>query len=133
MRNVPHDFVSVDMRGLKAALAAQAHALHVSVGRAVVRSAVARELGVEGAIAPSRPEAEPMTRNTVKLSIRLSTAEAAQLADAARAAGMSRGAYIAGLVGGVLAHSCPNLLRPRSVNQGASSSSFGSALTAPYL
>jgi hypothetical protein len=38
MRNVPHDFVSVDMRGLKAALAAQAHALHVSVGRAVVRS-----------------------------------------------------------------------------------------------
>jgi hypothetical protein len=74
-----------------------------------------------------------MTRNTVKLSIRLSTAEAAQLADAARAAGMSRGAYIAGLVGGVVAHSCPDLLRPRSVNQGASSSSFGSALTAPYL
>ncbi len=100
MNNVSHDFVSVDMRGLKAALVARAQALRVSVS-SIVRSAVACHLGLEGAAAPSRPEAEPITTNTVKLSIRLSPAEAAQLADGARAAGMSRGAYVAGLVGSV--------------------------------
>lgn len=99
MSNVSHDFVSVDMRGLKAALVARAHALRVSVS-SIMRSAVARELGLEGAVAPSSSDDGPMATNIVKLSIRLSRAEAAQLADGARGARMSRGAYIAGLIGG---------------------------------
>lgn len=96
------DFVTVDMRGLKAALVARAQAQRVSVS-ALVRGAVARELGVEegdgqgevaGADAP--PRVTP-----IKLSIRMIAAEAEQLAAGARAAGLSRGAYLAGLVAGV--------------------------------
>lgn len=100
MSNVSHDFVSVDMRGLKAALVARARASRVSVS-SIMRSAVERELDLEEEVAPSRSEGEPMATNTIKMSIRLSRAEAAQLADGARAAGLSRGAYIAGLVSGV--------------------------------
>lgn len=43
MSNACHDFVSVDMRGMKAALVAHARARRVGVST-VVRAAVAREL-----------------------------------------------------------------------------------------
>ena len=45
MNTSTHDFVTVDMRGLKAALVARAQAERVSVS-VVVRRAVERELGL---------------------------------------------------------------------------------------
>lgn len=93
------DRISVDLHGLKAALVARAAAERVDVS-AVVRRAVERELGVAGAT--SEPTGEPCSGRAasarVKLSIRLTSAEAAQLAAGAARAGLSRGAYVAGLV-----------------------------------
>ncbi|HAX20941.1 MAG TPA: hypothetical protein DCY64_11745 [Hydrogenophaga sp.] len=97
------DFVTVDMRGLKTALVAHAQSRHESVS-VLVRRAVARELGQ----AESLPQ--PITcsegvgasrQSQVKLSIRLTTNEAEQLAAGSRAAGLSRGAYLAGLIAGI--------------------------------
>ena len=45
MNTSTYDFVSVEMRGLKAALVARAQAQRVSVSE-LVRSAVARDLGL---------------------------------------------------------------------------------------
>lgn len=97
------DFVTVDMRGLKAALVARAQARRESVS-VLVRRAVARELGQ----AESAPKLIAGTESIadshlpqVKLSIRLTTAEAEQLAAGSRAAGLSRGAYLAGLIAGI--------------------------------
>ncbi|MBX3604598.1 MAG: hypothetical protein KF788_04980 [Piscinibacter sp.] len=101
MNTTAHDFVTVDMRGLKAALVARAEAERVSVSR-LVRSAVARDLGVPEVGEPG--EAQATTSNCeaiVKLSIRLTAEEAERFASAARAAGLSRGALLAGLVSGV--------------------------------
>jgi hypothetical protein len=105
--NAPtHAFVTADMRGLKAALVARAQAERVSVS-VVVRRAVARELGAFDA--PTEAEAETPTaapaRAIVKLSIRLTSAEAEQLDAGARRAGLSRGAFLAG----VLAANVPSL------------------------
>ena len=100
MSNIPHDFVSVDMRGLKAALVARAQSQRVSVS-VVVRTAVARELGPEGPLDSFNAASGPVVAKAVKVSIRLTSAEAAQLAACAREARLSRGAYVAGLVGGV--------------------------------
>ncbi len=97
------DFVTVDMRGLKAALVARARAQRVSVS-VLVRGAVARDLGLDGF-----GELDPITNQAsvaagsahVKLSIRMTTVEADRLTSAARAAGLSRGAYLAGLIAGI--------------------------------
>jgi hypothetical protein len=62
-----HDFVTVDMRGLKAALVARAEAQRVSVS-VLVRGAVARDLGLalgaepSRAAAPTRPSAWLLAR-----------------------------------------------------------------------
>jgi hypothetical protein len=97
------DFVTVDMRDLKAALVARAQAQRVSVS-VLVRAAVARDLGLADAVEPREavtPGATASRVAMVKLSIRLTAAEAEQLVAGARAAGLSRGAYLAGLVAGV--------------------------------
>ena len=103
MSTVSHDFVTVDMRGMKAALEARAQAERVSVS-ALVRRAIARELGLN-VEAESHPgagaERTASGLTTVKLSVRLTLAEAEQLAAGARSTGLSRGAYLAGLVAGV--------------------------------
>jgi hypothetical protein len=102
MNTPTHEFVTVDMRGLKAALVARAHAERVSVS-VVVRRVVARELGsnvASGEHACTGPLARPASPN-VKLSIRLTCAEAEHLAAGARHAGLSRGAYLAGLLAGI--------------------------------
>ena len=100
MSTVSHHFVTVDMRGMKAALKARAKAEQVSVS-ALVRRAIARELGLN-VEAESHPgvgaERTASGPTTVKLSFRLTLAEAEQLAAGARATGLSRGAYLAGLV-----------------------------------
>lgn len=103
MNTTAQDFVTVDMRGLKAALVARAQAERVSVS-VLVRSAVARDLGLAARDEAGRmvESAErPSSATTVKLSIRMSAEEARQLAAGARAAGLSRGAYLAGLIANV--------------------------------
>ena len=102
MNTTSHDFVTVDMRGLKAALVVRAQAERVSVS-VLVRGAVARDLGL--AIEDERHTFVPIgaisSAATVKLSIRMTLDEARQLAAGARAAGLSRGAYLAGLIANV--------------------------------
>ena len=93
MNTTAHDFVTVDMRGLKAALVARAQAQRVSVSE-LVRSAVARDLGLLVVNGETQSEEVPQgAEHTayVKLSIRMTAEEAAQLAAGARAAGLSRG------------------------------------------
>jgi hypothetical protein len=97
------DFVTVDMRGLKTALVARAQAQRVSVS-VLVRAAVARDLGVAdgtGAHQTSASADSAPNASVVKLSIRMSSEEARQLAAGARSAGLSRGAYLAGLIAAV--------------------------------
>ena len=98
MNKPTHDFVTVDMRGLKAALVARAQAERTSVSL-VVRRAVERELGLVESPAP-RPAAAA-AGSAVKLSIRLTSAEASQLDAGARRAGLSRGAFLAGLLANI--------------------------------
>ena len=112
MNKPTHDFVTVDMRGLKAALVARAQAERTSVSL-VVRRAVERELGLVESPAP-RPAAAA-AGSAVKLSIRLTSAEADQLAAGARRAGMSRGAFLAGLLAGVPALSDGAGSRPNAI------------------
>jgi len=103
MNTSTHDFVTVDMRGLKAALVTRARAQRVSVSL-LVRGAVARDLGVSEPPSPQPadpPAGTASAATTIKLSIRLTHAEAGQLVAGAHAAGLSRGAYLAGLVAGV--------------------------------
>ena len=103
MNTPTHDFVTVEMRGLKAALVARAQAQRVSVSE-LVRGAVARDLGsFGGRVSPVCGEMPYPAGHTasVKLSIRMTAEEASQLAAGARAAGLSRGAYLAGLVANV--------------------------------
>jgi hypothetical protein len=103
MNTTSHDFVTVDMRGLKAALVALARAERVSVS-VLVRRAVARYLGlvVDGeASGVDVPAGGHAGAGSVKLSIRMSVEEARRLAAGARSAGLSRGAYLAGLVANV--------------------------------
>jgi hypothetical protein len=97
------DFVTVDMRGLKAALVAHAQARRESVS-VLVRRAVARELGQAESLPPPITGFEsiaPLRQSQIKLSIRLTTAEADQFAAGARLARLSRGAYLAGLIAGI--------------------------------
>jgi hypothetical protein len=98
-----HDFVTVDMRGLKAALVACAEQRRVSVS-ALVRQAVELEIG-QGTGGDDRPvgqsDGSAEGDDWVKLSLRMRRCEASSLDAGARGAGMSRGAYLAGLVNGV--------------------------------
>ena len=99
--NTTHDFVTVDMRGLKAALVARAQAERVSVS-VVVRRAVERELQLVISSGPEGPAPSLMADGQiVKLSIRLARNQAERLDAAARSAGLSRGAFLAGLIAGV--------------------------------
>jgi hypothetical protein len=102
MNTPTHEFVTVDMRGLKAALVARAQAERVSVS-VVVRRAVERELGCFDASCEPACDSKPaaLCGTTVKLSLRLTGAEAEQLSAGARQAGLSRGAYLAGLLAGI--------------------------------
>ena len=103
MNTNSHDFVTVDMRGLKAALVARSQAQRVSVS-VLVRGAVGRDLGVADVAEPDQTVAPAGTASRatrVKLSIRMTPEVAEQLAAGARAAGLSRGAYLAGLIADV--------------------------------
>ena len=103
MNPTAHDFVTVDMRDMKAALVARARAERVSVS-VLVRAAVARDLGLSvdgGASRVDAPVGVAYGAASVKLSIRMTAEEARQLCAGARSAGLSRGAYLAGLIANV--------------------------------
>jgi hypothetical protein len=101
MNSPSHDFVTADMRGLKSALVARARAQRVSVS-AVLRRAVERELGhLDSPLCKPQMPPQVAAASIVKLSIRLTGAEAEQLAAGATRAGLSRGAFLAGLLAGV--------------------------------
>ena len=97
MNTVPHEFVTVDMRGLKAALVARAREQRVSVS-VVVRDALTKALPLE--VGTSNQATAPVT-GAVKLSIRLTADEADRFAKGAEAARLSRGAFLSGLVDGI--------------------------------
>ena len=102
MKTSTHYFVTADMRCLKARLVERAQAERVSVSM-LVRRAVERELGLVDSssepVAGDKPAI--LMRPTVKVSLRLKSAEADRLASGARRAGLSRGAFLAGLLAGV--------------------------------
>ena len=113
MNTPSHDFVTVDMRGLKAARVAHAQAQRVSVS-VLVRGAVERELELVGSSAEpeSATRVTAMAASIVKLSIRLTSGEAEQLEAGARRAGLSRGAFLAGLLANVPSLSGGTASRP---------------------
>ena len=100
MSSASNDFVTVDLCGMKPALVARARATGVGLST-VVRSALARELEFELAPDSSTSSTAAVRGRAVKVSIRLTSDEAAQLACDASAAALSRGAYVGGLVRGV--------------------------------
>lgn len=96
------EFVTVDMRGLKVALVAAANAQRTSVS-SLVRHAVERVLDLP-AVGDKGHGEVPSGHGRgkgVKASIRFTAEESALIGDRARAAGLSRGAYLAGLASGV--------------------------------
>lgn len=114
MNTPTHEFVSVDMRGLKAALVGRARADRVSVS-SIVRRAVERELGltdaatqIDHSVAGGAPSG-----TTVKLSIRMARIEVEHLDNTAKRAGLSRGAFLAGLLAGVPSLSSGSASRPQ--------------------
>lgn len=93
-----HEFVTVDMQGLKAALLARARAEGRSVS-AVVRGAIASALGVDGPEGVYEDHAAPIpATGTVKVSIRIDAGGARLLAMRASRACLSRGAYLQALL-----------------------------------
>ena len=103
MNTVSHEFVTVDMRGLKAALVAHARERRLSVS-VLVRDAVAKDLpSSEGDSSRATREIADAKdgSNLIKLSIRLTRAEVQRLDAGARAAGLSRPAFLSGLISGV--------------------------------
>src|SRR5450432_3560393 len=93
---------TVDLRGLRAALAARAarDGLTESDG---LRCALATGLGPDLAVLPGAPRdraAAPLPAPQAKLSARLMRPAANRLDQSARAAGLSRGAYLARLIQG---------------------------------
>lgn len=102
MSNLSHDFVTVDMRGLKAALVDRAQAERVSIS-VVARRAIARELD---AAEPSRGSTwTSPDPHSLKVSIRLTASEAQRLRTSARANCTSMGALLAALAAGLPAPS----------------------------
>jgi len=107
MNMASHEFVTVDMRGLKDALLARACAQGSSVS-AVVRSAVAGTLGVEeGTLAREECSVPMSATETVKISMRITVGDAHLLAVRARRACVSRGAYLQELLASTSQGSSP--------------------------
>jgi hypothetical protein len=101
MSHVAREYFTVDLRGLRAALSARAAASDMTESD-VLRSALAATLGVDrGApVATSSAVMRPAPTPRVKLSVRLSHFAAQRLDASARAAGLSRGAYLLRLIDG---------------------------------
>ena len=102
MRAAAREFFTVDLRGLRAALAACAASRGVTESD-VLRSALAAALGSDACsatIALSGQNDGPHAGGSIKLSVRLPRPAAHRLDRCARAAGLSRGAYLSRLIDG---------------------------------
>ena len=100
MSSASNDFVTADLRGMKAALVARARASGLALS-SIVRKAVARELELETTEDSKPSSTHAVTGRAIQVSIRLTATEAVQLAADSRRAGLSRGAYVGSLVAGV--------------------------------
>lgn len=96
------DRISVDLRGLKAALFERAQARGASPS-GLVRDALVEVLGQTEPSSLDRIAAGARlpTEDRVRLSLRMSREEASATLAAARQAGLAPGAFVAGLVAGV--------------------------------
>ncbi len=102
MATAAREYFTVDLRGLRAALAVRAADTGMTESD-VLRSALAVALdATHGATATQSPVAgdAPSRNHRLKLSVRLSDAAAHRLDLSARTAGLSRGAYLTGLIDG---------------------------------
>ena len=96
---MPREFFTVDLRGLRAALAA--HAAKAGTTESdVLRAALAVALNADGRGPSMPPNADELAApgSHVKLSVRITRAAAARLDHQVHAAGLSRGAYLTGLI-----------------------------------
>lgn len=91
--------VTIDLRGIGPRLQAHAAARGKTTA-AVVRAAVVAVLDAEGGSVEPGRVAEPINARTVKVTLRLDGIHAACLADRARSADVSQGAYVMGLLDG---------------------------------
>lgn len=107
----PRERVTIDLRGIGPRLHAHASVRGKTTASAV-RSAVVAMLDAEGASEEPGVRSEPVDVRPVKVTVRLGAWHAVRLVHCARNAGVSQGAYVAGLLDGVL----PN---PRSIDHGA--------------
>ena len=96
----PRERVTIDLRGIGPRLHAHA-AVRGKTTASVVRSAVVAMLDAEGASEEPSVGLGPVDARTVKLTVRLDILHAVRLAHSARRAGVSQGAYLAGLLDGV--------------------------------
>ena len=96
------DRISVDLHGLKVALFAQARIRGVSPSD-FVRNALIDVLGRSDPLAQLRSVTSEFvsTQTRVRLSLRMTRDEASATLAAARHAGLTPGAYVAGLVAGI--------------------------------
>jgi len=96
------DRISVDLHGLKAVLFEQARARGVSPSR-LVRDAVIEALGRSDSSGPDRlpKSADAPAEGRVRLSLRMGRSDASAILAAARHAGLSPGAFLAGLLANV--------------------------------
>lgn len=91
------DRISVDLRGLKAALLLRSHERGVSPSE-FVRAALAATLGPCDSVGPAAPVQPSRTPDRVRLSLRMQRCDADAVLRAAREAGLPASDFIAGLV-----------------------------------
>jgi len=101
MARVLREFFTVDLRGLRAALAARAASNGLTESD-VLRSTLAAAFGTEPTdpAPPSAGAGSPTSGARVKLSVRLKKPASCRLDRNARAAGLSRGVYLTQLIEG---------------------------------
>ena len=102
MAPTSRDRISVDLRGLRAALFEQARTRGVSPSD-LVRAVLATALdhAAPSLTERSAPGTAASSEDRVRLSLRMSRSDALATIRAARVAGLSPGAYVAGLIAGV--------------------------------
>ncbi|MEO8312702.1 MAG: hypothetical protein ABI520_16150 [Caldimonas sp.] len=112
----------MDLRGLRATLAARAAAEALTESE-VLRSALVAKLGPDAVALMPAPRMAPTAprRPCAKLSIRLPNLAAHRLDQNSRASGMSRGAYLARLIDGVapVVASSDRIALAKALNQSA--------------
>ena len=96
------EVICVDLRGMKAAVVEHARARGVTPSE-FVRATLADAIGPSECSTATRPadRSLPLTKERVRLSLRMSRSDAVATVAAARAAGLAFGAYVSGLVAGV--------------------------------